>query len=188
MTDEVVKFKGVKEMVGILKSVEPETLKQLRRDIRRIAAPAVSSIKSNVPSIAPLSGMIGNGRTAWSPAKVTVSITPNQRSRAWGSTTSNLAAILTKGSTGQGLVIADMAGKGGGRQRKTETRVYPYKGGQRSHRVNGQGAAMIRNLSKQPSRYVYPAIERQLPAIRSGVATTIEDVAKKINAKISRMN
>lgn len=188
MTDEIVKFKGVKEMVDILKSVEPELWKQLRSDIRKIAAPAVSSIKSNVPTIAPLSGMVNNGRLAWSPVKVNVSITPAQRARGFGSTTSNLAAIISKGSAGQGMVIADMAGRGGGRQRKNQTRVYPYKGGSRSHRVNGQGQAMINALGKQPSRYVYPAIERQLPAIRSGVADSIEQMAKTVNAKISRMN
>lgn len=188
MTDELVKFKGVKEMVDILKSVEPELWKQLRSDIRKIAAPAVSSIKSNVPTIAPLSGMVGNGRLAWSPVKVNLSITPAQRARAFGSTTSNLVAIISKGSVGQGFVVADMAGRGGGRQRRSETRVYPYKGGVRSHRVNGQGQAMIRALSSKPSRYVYPAIERQLPAIRSGVADSIDLMAKTVNAKISRMN
>lgn len=187
MSDDVVKFVGVKEMVAVLRQVEPELLKQLRKDIRSIAAPAVSSIRSNVPSIAPLSGMSNGGRLAWSGAKVSVSITPNQRSVAWGSTTSNLAAILTKGVSGQGLVIADMAGRGGGKQRKNNTRVYPYKGGQRSHRVNGQGQAMIRNLAGKPSRYVYPAIERQLPAVRVAVADSIESMAKTINAKIERI-
>ena len=187
MTQEVVKFYGVKEMVNILKQVEPELWKQLRADIRTIAKPAVSAIKSNVPSIAPLSGMNGNGRVSWSPVKSIVSITPAQRSRAFGSTTSNLAAIISKGSAGQGMVIADMAGKTG-RQRRTETRPYPYKGGTRTHKVNGQGQAMIRNLPNKPSRFVYPAIERQLPAIRAGVASSIESMAKTINAKISRVN
>lgn len=185
---DVVKLKGVKEMVAILKSVEPELWKQLRSDIRRISAPAVSSIKSNVPAVAPLSGMNGNGRLSWSPVKVNLSITPAQRSRAFGSTTANLVAIISKGSSGQGMVVADMAGKGGGRTRKPVTRPYPYKGGTRTHRVNGQGQAMIAALGKQPSRYVYPAIERQLPAIRSGVASSIEAMAKTVNAKISRMN
>jgi hypothetical protein len=54
--------------------------------------------------------------------------------------------------------------------------------------VNGQGQALIRNLPNKPSRFVYPAIERQLPAIRSGVASSIEQMAKTVNAKILRMN
>ena len=185
--EDVVKFVGVKEMLQILKDVEPETYKKLRANIRQISAPAVSAIKTTVPAVAPLSGMIHNGRTAWSPPKVTVSITPNQRSRAFGSTTSNLAAILTRGQSGQALVISDMAGKGGGRQRQIRTRPYPYKGGTRTHRINGQGQKFISALPKTPSRFVYPAIERQLPAIRSQVAITIEEVAKSINARISRI-
>jgi hypothetical protein len=188
MNEPAVKFKGVKEMVAILKSVEPELYKQFRKDIRSLSAPAVSAIKSNVPTISPLSGMVGNGRTSWSAPKVSISITPNQRSRALGSTTANLVAIMTRGSNGQGLVIADMAGRGGGKQRYSLTRPYPYKGGVRRHRVNGQGEAMIRGLQKQPSRFVYPAIERQLPAIRVAVAGSIESMAQTINVKISRIN
>lgn len=199
---DAVKFVGVKEMVKVLQQTEPELWKQLRKDIRLIAAPAVSSIKSQVPTVAPLSGMNGRGRTAWSPVRVTVSVTPMQRSRALGSTTANLAAIMSKGASGQGLVIADMAGRGGGRTRKPVTREYPYKGGTRRHRVDGngvkkpghvysgygrQGGAMIANLHKEPSRYVYPAIERKLPEIREQVAQSFERTAKIINAKIARI-
>jgi hypothetical protein len=186
-----VQAKGVKEMVAILKTVEPEMYKQFRKDIRKLAAPAVSSIKSNVPSVSPFmggkDGMTHSGRTAWSAPRVTVSITPNQRSKALGSTTANLVAILTRGSSGQGLVIADMAGRGGGKTTRDVTRPYAYKGGTRTHRVNGQGQALIRGLQKRPSRFVYPAIERQLPAIRVAVASSIEEMAKTINAKISRV-
>lgn len=186
---DVVKFYGVREMLDIMKNVQPEFYKQFRKDIRRIAAPAVSSIKSNVPSVSPLvgrtsDGLTHNGRTAWSPPKVSVAITPKQKSKAIGSTTSNLVAIKTTGSQGAGLVIADMAGRGGGKQRKSETRPYPYKGGTRVHKINGQGRGLIDALPNKPSRFVYPAIERQLPAIRSQVATSIEEAAKSINRKI----
>jgi hypothetical protein len=192
MNEPAVKFKGVKEMVAILQTIEPEMYKQFRKDIRKLAAPAVSSIKSNVPPVSPFlggkDGFTHSGRTAWSAPRVTVSITPNQRSRALGSTTANLVAIVTRGSTGQGLVIADMAGRGGSQTRNSVTRPYAYKGGTRTHRVNGQGQAMIRALEKRPSRFVYPAIERQLPAIRVAVADSIEQMAKNVNIKISRVN
>lgn len=198
---EPIKFLGVKETLKVLQQVEPEMYKQLRKDIRSITAPAVSRIKATVPSVAPLSGMNGNGRTQWGGVRVTTNITPSQRSRAFGSTTANLVAISSTGPTGAfGFNIADMAGRGSGRGRnpKAVTREYAYKGGSRMHHTDGngikkpnrnykystQGQAMIANLPNKPSRYVYPAIESQLPAIISQVAISLQGAAASINRKL----
>lgn len=196
-----IKFLGVRETLKVLQEFEPTIYKQLRKDIRRHTAPAISAIKSQVPSVAPLSGMNGNGRTAWSGATATTSITPMQRSRALGSTTANLVAIIGTGANGQyGFNIVDMAGRGTGRGRRPRsiTKPYPYKGGSRAHHIDGQGVkapnrnykystqgqALISNLPKKPSRYFYPAIESQLPSIISSVAQSLEDAAKQINKKL----
>lgn len=198
---EPIKFLGVKETLKVLQQVEPETYKQLRKDIRLITAPAVSRIKATVPSVAPLSGMINNGRTQWGGVKVATNITPAQKSRALGSTTANLVAISSTGPNGAfGFNIADMAGRGSGRGRnpKPVSREYAYKNGTRSHHLDGngikkpkhnykystQGQALIANLPGRPSRYVYPAIESQLPAIISQVAVSIQDAAASINRKL----
>lgn len=198
---EPIKFYGVKETLKVLQQVEPEMYKQLRKDIRQITASAVSSIRSNVPTVAPLSGMINPGRTGWSGVNVTTSITPAQRSRAFGSTTANLVAISSTGRNGQfGFNIADMAGRGSGRGRRPRsvTREYAYKDGTRTHRLDGagirkpnhnykyatQGQALIANLSKKPSRYVYPAIESQLPTIINEVSISLQDAAESINRKL----
>ena len=56
-----------------------------------------------------------------------------------------------------------------------------------THALNGQGAGLISNLPKRPSRYVYPAIESKLPAIYSEVANAIEIASQTINGKIRRI-
>jgi hypothetical protein len=194
MADVVVKFVGVNAMIQSLQQLEPDTYKQLRKDIRFITAPAVSAVKKNVPTISPFAGgkdgFTHTGRTAWSGASVTTNITPAQRSRAYGSTTSNLVAISATGQNKQfGFNILDMAGRGTGRGRnpKTQTKVYAYKGGSRSHRLNGQGQGMIDALNKRPSRYFYPAIEDKLPEIRRRVEAVIDKVAADMNRKIGKM-
>ncbi len=184
---EPIKFLGVKETLRTLQQVEPEMYKQLRKDIRSITAPAVSSIKAAVPTVAPLSGMVHNGRTQWGGVKVATNITPAQRSRAFGSTTANLVAISSTGPTGAfGFNLADMAGRGSGhgRRPKSVTRPYERNGRTTQHRLNGQGQAMIRNLGKQPSRYVYPAIESQLPTIINAVGNSLQQAAESINKKL----
>ncbi len=187
---EPVKFYGVKETVKVLREFEPEALKQMRKEIRTIANPAVTAIKAITPAVSPFAGrrvdgMSHNGRTAWSAVKVTVSITPGQRSRAFGSTTSNLAAILSRGSNNQfGFNIVDMAGKTNKVRTSGKTREYSYKGGTRSHTLNGQGRGLIENLPKKPSRYVYPAIESKMPQIYSGVANAIQHAIDIANRKL----
>lgn len=190
VADEVVKFYGVKEAIGLMREFEPTIYKQLRKDIRGIVAPAVSTIKSTAPAIAPLSGMMHNGRTAWTTPKVSVNITPGQRSRAFGSTTANLVAITATGQGKKvGFDIADMAGRANQPNKYPKTRKFvdPRTGEVVQRKINGQGRSLINNLSGTPSRYVYKAIEGQLPFIRSKVADTIEAAADSINRKLKRL-
>lgn len=190
--NEPVKIYGIKDTVKVLKEFEPDTLKMMRKEIRKIASPAVSAIKSITPVVSPFAGrskdgMSHNGRTAWSAVSVGVSVTPGQRSRALGSTTANLAAIVSRGSNKQfGFNIVDMAGKTGKVRTSGRTRAYPYKGGSRDHALNGQGRGLIENLPKQPSRYVYPAIESKLPKIYAETAKVIQDVIDATNRKLGR--
>jgi hypothetical protein len=169
MAEDVVKFVGVKDALKTLRTVEPEIYKQLRKDIRQISSPAVVNIRTTAPTVAPLSGMNNNGRTGYSGVAVSIAITPGQRSRALGSTTANLVAIKATGRNKQaGFNIADMAGRG-------------------SAGRTPSGQAMIRNLQGRASRFVYPAIESKLPAIRAAVADSIEKATLTINRKLNRL-
>lgn len=185
MADQIV-LKGVKEALTQLKSVKPDVYKQLTKDIDGIVAPAKSAIVSSIPFLAPLSGMMGNGRTAWT--GVRVKTVKDFRATNRGSS-ARLVQLKAEGFPGAGFEIADMAGRGSGRGRrpKSETRVYPYKGGTRSHKLNGQGQKMIRELAKQPSRYVYPAVEKMMPTIQIKVLASIEKAAAEVNRKLDRI-
>lgn len=191
MADEIVKFYGVKETIREMRKFEPEMLKDLRKNIRQITLPAVSAIKSNSPKVAPLSGMAGNGRTAYTTPKVNIRITPSAKSFGFGSTTSNLVSITATGSGNQvGFDIADMAGRGpgGGQYARTRPFVDPRTGATVRRKINGQGKNLIEVLNqrskKSPSRYVYGGLEDKLPAIRAEVAKvigkTMDDFSRRL--------
>jgi len=180
MADEIVKFYGVKETIAEMRKFEPEMLKDLRKNIRQIAQPAVSQIRSNSPKVAPLSGMAGNGRTAYTTPKVNIRITPSGKSYGFGSTTANLVAITATGSGKYvGFDIADIAGRGpgGGQYARTRPFVDPKTGRTVRRKINGQGKNLIEVLNQRsknpPSRYVYGGLEDKLPAIRAEVAKVI---------------
>lgn len=177
---ESITVSGAKEALTVLRNTEPAIYKQLNKDIEKIVKPAKTQIVKTTPFLAPLSGMMGNGRTAYTGVRVKTVKSFTARSN------SRLVQLKVEGFPGAGFEIADMAGRGSGRGRrpKDRTRVYPYKDGARSHRLNGQGQAMIRNLPSKASRYTYPAVEQMLPNIQTQVLQSIEVAAAEVNRKL----
>jgi hypothetical protein len=199
-----VRIKGVKETLQLLEAVQPGSIKELRKDVRRIADPAVSAIRSNLPATAPLSGMTHYGRTRFAGAKVRAELqTRDSRS----TNTSSLVRLSVESpSDAVGLEIADMAGRktmkqgpqlpyeykgrgrigGSGRQSPSRSRSVTRRGNSApfSYRINGQGNAMIRNLGGAPSRYVYPPLTIAIFGVRDEMMKTLDSYVGRINQKL----
>ena len=199
-----VRIKGVKETLQLLEAVQPGSIKELRKDVRRIAEPAVSAIRSNLPATAPLSGMTHYGRTRFAGAKVKAELqTRDNRS----SNTSSLVRLsVDPPKDGAGLQIADMAGRksqaggvrlpyeskglsrssGSGRQSPSRSRSVTRRGNSApfSYRINGQGRAMIQNLGKSASRYVYPPLAVSILTVRDEMVKTLDSYVGRINQKL----
>ena len=199
-----VRITGVKETLQLLDAVQPGSIKELRKDVRRIAEPAVTAIRSNLPATAPLSGMRHYGRTRYAGAKVKAELqTRDSRS----SNTSSLVRLSVQSpGDAAGLEIADMAGRksqgggvqlpyeykgigrfgGSGRQAPTRSRPVVRRGNSApfSYRINGQGKAMIKNLGGQASRYVYPPLTIALHGVRDKMMKTLDSYVGRINQKL----
>jgi hypothetical protein len=202
-----IRIQGVKETLELLDAVQPGSITALRKDIRRIAQPVVTAIKSNLPRTAPLSGMNHYGRTRFAGAKVSAQLLL----RGWGNSDTiplaRLAVVSPDGAAG--LEIADMAGRksmmhgpaltyeykgrgrvgGKGRQNPTRSRPVVRRGNAApfSYRINGQGKGMTDNLSGLPSRYVYPALADREDTLAADMLKTIESYTDRINHKLKVM-
>jgi hypothetical protein len=195
---------GVRETLQLLDAVQPGSIKELRKEIKTILEPTLSAIKANVPSSAPLSGMNHYGRTRFDRPQVkSTLLTFGSKYR---DTTPLVRIEVVAHPDSVGFEIADMAGRrtlqhgprmpyqyagrgrigGSGRQNPTRSRPVVRRGNSRefSYRINGQGTAMIRNLSKLPSRYVYPPVENNIFRIRDDMLQTLEKYVEKINHKL----
>jgi hypothetical protein len=199
-----IRIEGVKETLQLLDAVQPGAIKELRKDIRRIAEPAVSAIRSRLPATAPLSGMNHYGRTRYAGAKVNTQVLLS--GSRYSDTTPLIRIQVISPGDAAGLEIADMAGrrtmsagpqlpyqyKGrgrravSGRQNPTRSKSVVRRGQSRafSYRINGQGKAMIANLRSIPSRYVYPALEGKITGIRDDMLKTLENYTNRINQKL----
>jgi hypothetical protein len=199
-----IRITGVKETLQLLDAVQPGSIKELRKEVRRIAEPAVTAIRSNLPATAPLSGMTHYGRTRFAGAKVKAELqTRDNRS----SNTSSLVRLSVQSpGDAAGLEIADMAGRksqgggvqlpyeykgigrrgGSGRQAPTRSRAVVRRGNSASfsYRINGQGRAMIKNLGGSASRYVYPPLTIAILGVRDQMIKTLDSYVGRINQKL----
>ena len=199
-----IRIQGVKETLQLLDAVQPGSIKELRKDVRRIAEPAVTAIRSNLPTTAPLSGMTHYGRTRYAGAKVKAEL--QTRDSRTNNTSSLIRLSVESPGDAAGLEIADMAGRktqgggvqipyeykgigrkgGSGRQSPTRSRAVVRRGNAApfSYRINGQGRAMIKELGGSASRYVYPSLTISIMGVRDQMIKTLDEYVGKINQKL----
>ena len=199
-----INVQGVREMLQLLDSVQPDAVRALRKEMRRVALPVVSAIKSNLPSTAPLSGMNHYGRTRFAGAVVKTELAFSNSIR---SQTKPLVTIVVQSpEDAAGLEIADMAGRksmmngpaltyeykgvgrigGSGRQKPTKSRKVVRRGqtAEFSYRITGQGKGMTDNLRGLPSRYVYSALANKENELALEMQKTLNKFAERINYKL----
>lgn len=192
MGENAYSVTDIRELQKRLKSIDPMLRTELVRNAKLEAQPIVQQVKSSVVSVNPLSGMT-RGRLAWygsTDAKGKThkpdDVVAQFRTRSSGrSDTTSLVRVAVRSPA---VVMADMAGKSGrfydaGYKGTGRTRQYPYKGGTRSHKVNGQGRKMVANLGGSASRYVWPAVEQSIPAVRTAIEKVLRNAYDKINTR-----
>ena len=192
----VVSFTDYRRLIKVMREIDPELVKQLRKDFRRIGRPVVKGIKQNIPTEAPLSGMVTKvGRLSWSrtmnQTRDIKSVVVRDRKRAPRSkypVVSLVQAVVRAAP----VALADMAGRSRAYvNSKDETREYDYTGpqkgkpagqlGRRKHKIRNQGRKMIDKLGGKGSRYVYPGAEATLPQVKAEMRQSVDTAVVKIN-------
>jgi len=194
-----------KPVVKALNQVDRDLKKEMLKNMKAITKPVINEIKSVIPSTAPFSGISeprtftsmpdrkqnnnGDGRLSWTGGRYKNRvIAPDNviprfsasRSRKYATT--SLFGIWLRSP---GVAMVATAGKGSGRPGYSRTREYDYKGGKRSHRNNGQGAAFIRIVKKTGLfNFFYKAGEEQLPGIESEVKLVWEKYSSKVSRRL----
>ena len=194
-----------KPVLKALNQLEPGLRKQMLREMKEITKPAVNEIKSIIPSTAPMSGMSvprvgtsvegrnfnnnGEGRLSWTGGKyknkviAPDNVIPRFSSgRSRKSTVTSLFGIWLRSP---GVSMVATAGKGSGRAKYATTRQYPYKGGVRRHRNNGQGEALIRKVkSSGLYNFFYKAGDASVPGMEGEVKLVWEKYSKIVSRRL----
>lgn len=194
-----------KPVLKALNELEPGLRKMMIKDMKAITQPAITEIKSVIPATSPMSGMSlnrtstamsdrkfnnnGDGRLSWTGGKYKNKvIAPDNvipRFRSGRSRKSAVTSLFSIWLRSPGVALVATAGKGSGRPKYATTRQYPYKGGMRSHRNNGQGEALIRKVKNTGLfNFFYKAGEKEIPSMEQEVKLTWNKYSKLVNRRL----
>ena len=174
-----------RELQKRLKAIDPTLRTQLIRDAKDAGKPLQGAIKNNLSGFTPLSGMRGKGRMGFGQGvKFDATLLSfRARSSRHGNETS-LVSVRTKSPIAS---VVDMAGKSGrfiGKGSKATpgySREFQRNGKTMKYKVTTQGISLIRALGSQPSRLVWPAVEKALPAVENAINTILINAYKLVN-------
>lgn len=189
-----IRVEGLEQTLKILKEVEPESIKAIRKDVRKIItiSGVISSIKSRTPPVAPLSGMNHNGPTKWAGVQ---RITTNVLPRTTALTKKSVPLVRIAATGGRDALGFDYAELAGIRRRppraRSKIRGTGTRGTQKgdgSIALNGQGDKFIEMLEarngKTPGRFAYRALQAARGKISQGIQTVLDSYAQKVNRKL----
>ena len=187
MADDIVY--NAKEIVKALNQLEPGLKNAMVKEMRVVAAPAITAIKAAIPKVNPFESKVRpvsntRGRLGWG-----VGRKPDEVKFSFKTKASKKFAVTSLASlrvNSPATALADVAGKGSGVPRRTVTDSYSWKGQTRSHRVTTQGKSMIRHLKKNnQNNFVYPGVEKSLPRVQAEIKLILEKYAAKVNRKLN---
>lgn len=113
MINTTVKGDDIRKVVKLLRTVEPNLLKQLRKDMRNDIKPYAAMVtKSEPKSIDVPTGFLApRHATRWTPSKSSISFTPGKRRKARSGESNLLSIAINPVESGaRGYYIMELAG------------------------------------------------------------------------------
>ena len=190
-----VEVRGLNEALLDMKKLDPEAIKALRKKLKTELGPSAKRIAAQVPTQAPLSGMMHSGRTRWTGAKALVSFAPSRIRR--GKDTHPVVSIVLSGKgSGAGFDIAEIAGSRNNKFTRSRSKEFTRARASSPIRTlqNGQGRAFVEKLSERApwkfkaGRFGFGYFLKEKKEMQKIATSILMDQAKEYNRTIARRN
>jgi len=176
----------VRELQKRMRDAGPNFRAEFMRDVKDIAKPLESKIKSTIRGIEPLSGFRKDrGRLGWGTATAVDKTTVQFRTAMGGrSLTTTLLRIKIWSPA---VIIMDMAGRSGkhiGEGRRNDNSP-PTTRRRNANRNKGEAfiASLNREIGGRASRFIYPAAEDSLPELSQKTQRVLDDAMRRFNMR-----
>jgi hypothetical protein len=177
----------VRELQKRMRDAGPNFRAEFMRDVKDIARPLESKIKSTIRNIEPLSGFRKDrGRLGWGTATaVDKTLVQFKTSMGGRSLTTTLLRIKIFSPA---VIILDMAGRTGksvGEGRRNDNSPPTTR---RRNANQNKGNAFIASLNREigdgsASRFIYPAAEDSLPELSQQTQRVLDDAMRRFNMR-----
>jgi hypothetical protein len=193
LLDDKVEVRGINEALKDMKKLDGEAIKALRKNLKTAILPIAQKIAAQVPTQAPLSGMMHSGRTRWTGARARVSFTPAKIRK--GTDLHPLVSIVLVGKgTGAGFDLAEIAGSRNNQFTRARSKEFTRRGASRPIRAiqNGQGRSFVKNISEaapykmKAGRFGFGGFLQEKAALQVIAQKILVDQANEYNKTISR--
>jgi len=176
----------VRELQKRMRDAGPNFRAEFMRDVKDIAKPLESKIKSTIRGIEPLSGFRKDrGRLGWGTATaVDKTLVQFRTSMGGRSLTTTLLRIKIFSPA---VIIMDMAGRSGkhiGEGRRNDNSP-PTTRRRNANRNKGEAfiASLNREMGGRASRFIYPAAEDSLPELSQKTQRVLDDAMRRFNMR-----
>jgi hypothetical protein len=193
MANKPIQIIGIKEDLKRLNKLAPDLRRDITKSYRAFMAPVIADAKSNLPAGIGQTQMRGFGRKwrhimPWDKAVANRGITvkidtrkARKKNLQNGVQYETVGAFIIQQKNPAGIVF-DIAGRGG-RSTSSQTRngfKYDWNN------------TLIENLAKtfptNPSRTMYPAVEKNKDDIEAAIKNITEQVERQLSVALSRSN
>lgn len=192
-----IKVVGIEQTIRDLNLADKQLVRELRKEIGVAIRPTARKIKKSIPSIPPISGMIHQGRTRWSPVRATVKLNAKTREKRPG--VNPLVSIDVTGSPqGLGFDYAELAGASerSPRARSKVMRRTLVDGSQSVEytKANRSGKSFIENLNYRvqtkgkAGRFAFRIFIGERERLNRETLVILEKYSQKVNRKLRRTN
>jgi hypothetical protein len=170
--DTRIEVTGLAEALKTLQKVDPELRKEVIKGMKVATSPLEAAARSLVPEARPLTNWYG-WKGGYQASAVRKGIKVAFRGGKVRGQDRDVFPLLTLRQTNAAGAIFDIAG-----------RSFPGRGAEGGAR----GAAMVAKLNEtaNPSRSMWPAVERNMPVVMQALEGVIDTVSGRINKELSR--
>lgn len=170
--DVRIRVNGLAQALKTLETLDPELRKEVVRGMKKAASPILATARSLVPDGQVLTNWYG-WRGGWNTQSVRKDIKVAFRGGRVRGEERDVFPLLTLRQTNAAGAIYDIAG-----------RSFPGRGSEGDVR----GYMMIRKMDTfaRPSRYMWPAVERNMTTVTGELESVIETVSNRITAELER--
>lgn len=178
---------GLPKLKRQLTHAEKQFISDLKSKTKNELGPIISKVRSQIPAVAPITGMDHNGRTQWTRPRVSAYANPRARAKKGKSYVPIVGLRAASPSRAVGFEYGELAGIRRKPPKPVSKGWNSTSPGYHSYRVNGQGEAMIQRLEKirvKPGRFFYKNVAKYLPEIRTRMRGIVEDSVKDLNRKL----